>query len=180
MLSGNVRARNNNPNVSSGNYTVGDGRRRSITMKVYLAGPYQELDYLVDKIVPQLTDYEMISTARWLLGQHTIPQHLMKESISAQLQYIINKGLPYAAEDLEDIAHSDALILYNPSQYANAGHGGRHFELGYAYAMGIPSYIVGERTNIFHTLDIETYSSWSEALEIGKRDYENYKHLQLI
>lgn len=54
--------------------------------------------------------------------------------------------------DLKDIDRATVVLAINPSDWATRGTGGRHFELGYAYARRKDIIIWGERTNVFHSL----------------------------
>lgn len=57
-----------------------------------------------------------------------------------------------AAMDAYDVRRAQALVLLNPSDRAKVGTGGCHTEVGMALALGMPVFIFGERTNIFHRL----------------------------
>lgn len=59
----------------------------------------------------------------------------------------------FAKLDLADVARADVLLAFNPRGWEQKGTGGRHVELGYALALGIPVVLLGERSNIFHFLD---------------------------
>ena len=58
-----------------------------------------------------------------------------------------------ARQDLNDVDRATVVLLINPQNWATRGTGGRHFELGYAYARHKDIVIWGERTNVFHSLD---------------------------
>lgn len=71
-----------------------------------------------------------------------------------------------AQMDLDDVDASDALITF-PQAYGSSNiGGGRHFELGYAYARKLPIVLVGNVEIIFHTLPRLTHArTLDEALD---------------
>lgn len=58
------------------------------------------------------------------------------------------KNVDMARMDLEDLAHSDGVLVI-PNRDQGTGH---HIEFGYALAMGKPVVIVGKGWTIFHAL----------------------------
>jgi len=58
-----------------------------------------------------------------------------------------------ARRDLQDIEASDLVVCFTSSDpTALTIGGGRHFESGFAYALGIPIVYVGAREHVFHYL----------------------------
>jgi nucleoside 2-deoxyribosyltransferase len=100
--------------------------------RCYITAPYPiRADAKAAMLV--LADAGIGCTARWIT-----------QDDSAQLSHA------WAQADLDDVRAADVLVALNPPEFANAGTGGRHVELGYALALGKALYLVGERTNIFH------------------------------
>lgn len=57
-----------------------------------------------------------------------------------------------AKRDFEDVILADALVLHNPKEWVTEGRGGRHVETGMVLARTRPVIVVGERSNVFHSL----------------------------
>lgn len=79
-----------------------------------------------------------------------------------------------AAQDLEDIRSSQVLISLPPStreirdngEGGKSNGGGRHVELGYAYALGKLCIVVGEMEHVFHCLeDVMRFDTVDEMLD---------------
>lgn len=106
--------------------------------KVYLAGPYSDRLQLARYAFELLSDGHAI-TSRWLLGAHAYGAD-PKE----------------AQADLDDVQACDTLILFTDG----SSPGGRHVEFGYALARGKLLYLVGEESNLFHTLTAARFQTW--------------------
>ena len=102
-------------------------------MKTYLAARYDRRKEML-KVATKLRELGHSITSRWINGSHTVASALCAE------------------EDLEDIRNSDTLILFTDQP----GSGGRHVEFGYALALGLNIYVVGNRfpENIFQLLRV--------------------------
>jgi hypothetical protein len=61
---------------------------------------------------------------------------------------------------MAEIRSADAIVVFT----GGPSRGGRHFEFGYAVAMGLHTIIVGPREHLFHTLVCEAYSTLDEWL----------------
>lgn len=72
----------------------------------------------------------------------------------------------YAARDLREICECDALVLHTVDPDEKTRRGGRHYESGYAAALGKIVVIVGPRENIFHHLIAPDliFSTWGDFL----------------
>lgn len=81
--------------------------------------------------------------------------HLERHGISCTSHWI-DGPMPHdqlaAARDINDVKSSEALILMNPESFKESGTGGRHTELGMALILQLPIFVLGTRTQIFHTL----------------------------
>ena len=71
--------------------------------------------------------------------------------------------------DLLDIKGSAIVIAFsNKGEMAQpkaSGRGGRHFELGYAYANGLPIWLVGEPEHAFHSLVAKEFKNWTALMD---------------
>ncbi len=112
-----------------------------MTKTIYLAARFSRKD--------ELNGYRRILerdgcevTSRWLTGVH--------EWIGTVDEFIPHTAQQaFANDDLEDIERS-GLFLYFADPPDNRGtRGGKDFELGYAYATGIPCIVVGHRSHVF-------------------------------
>ena len=115
---------------------------------VYLAGRYDRRRELEAKAAMLPDDWR--SSARWLTGAHegaTDPDVLQR----------------CAREDLEDIRSSDVLVAFTEGPDVGHTSGGRHVEVGYAIAMGLPVIVVGPVENVFYH-GMPRYETWEEAI----------------
>jgi nucleoside 2-deoxyribosyltransferase len=103
-------------------------------MRAYIAAPYPERDQAI-RIMRMLELQGIEVTSTWLRSPDTLSDE-------------------HARVDLADVARADVLVALNPESWNERGTGGRHVEFGYALALGKPIVLVGERSNIFHYLDI--------------------------
>jgi hypothetical protein len=99
---------------------------------LYIAAPFQ-LREGAQILMTQLEAEGIAVTSSWLRGDV-----LSDEQAATTLDH------------LGDIDRSHGLVLLNPSMWADAGTGGRHFEAGYAFKGGKDLFICGARTQVFH------------------------------
>jgi nucleoside 2-deoxyribosyltransferase len=98
--------------------------------------------------------------ARWALREHLLPQVAEIEArghlcTSRWITEVAPETPPAIAAriDLTNIHGSDVLILLADEPDCddpNAISGGRHFESGYACALGLRVFVVGRPQNVFH------------------------------
>lgn len=100
--------------------------------KVYLAAPWP-LRGAAREVREELNSAGIAVTSKWLDVAHT------DQAVNAVM-------------DIGDIRDADAVVLINPSGYRNIGTGGRHYECGYAAAIGMPLFILGNKSQVFHEL----------------------------
>ena len=76
-----------------------------------------------------------------------------------------------AEHDLEDIREADVILFF--SEDGDPGKGGRFVEWGYAIALGKQMILIGQRENVFHTLEfIEHYPDWAHfVMELTRDGY---------
>lgn len=108
--------------------------------RVYLAARFERLDEL--KRWRDYLDRSFSITSTWL----DLPD------VGAEARATDQERCDRADRDLWDLWSSDALVLLNPEDDREGGHGGRHVETGIAMAQEIPIFLVGARTNVFHYL----------------------------
>lgn len=123
-------------------------------MKIYLAARYsRNAEMRGVRDVLESLGHEV--TSRW------IECHAGKYLTSFTPE-VLNGDPEYCAavgrHDVEDIESADMLISFTD---ASGGKGGRHWEHGYAAALGKRIAVVGPREHIFHTLpEVEHYPDW--------------------
>lgn len=103
-------------------------------MKVYIAAPFNRREE-ARSARNVLMKKGYVSVSRW------IDNHLT-EKISDQ------QKRTEALEDIKDIQKSMRMIFINGKSTA----GGMHVEMGYALSEGIPIYLVGKPSSVFHHL----------------------------
>lgn len=118
-------------------------------MKLYLAGSWLRRDE-IRGYADDLKKFGVEITSRWLYTHGNMPDYQA------------------ALEDLEDIRKADMLVLFTQDSSAGYTTGGRHFESGYAWAKGMPMFIVGPRENVFH------------SLVAGSEVFANYEQLKNV
>lgn len=131
------------------------GKINDIDFSVYLAARYARREEL-DKYAEQLRKVGITVTARWLDEKY--PSDSGLNDLSPEE----NKAV--SAKDLDDIRDSDAFVLFTEQPTEAHVRGGRHFESGFAQAIGKHVITVGPRENIFHFLDdIPNFLQWKSA-----------------
>jgi nucleoside 2-deoxyribosyltransferase len=119
--------------------------------KIYLAARYPRMQEM-KKHAKQLRAAGHQVTAQWVDGA----EEEMPRVVSALM-------------DWHDVERSNLVVSFTePYRSANVG-GGRHVEFGFAYALGIENWIVGEQETIFHCLpEIRQFSSFEAVLQALK------------
>ena len=69
----------------------------------------------------------------------------------------------FAYRDVKEVNHSDLMLL---DTWDESPRGGREFEFGYAYQMGIPVWVVGPMRNVFHRLADIRFAEWWEVIQV--------------
>jgi nucleoside 2-deoxyribosyltransferase len=116
----------------------------------YLAGPYARLYQLATYHVA-LEAIGHTVTSSWLRGQ------------DAQFDATLppDKAAQWAQQDLADIAAAEVLLAFTEIPESPHRRGGRHFEAGYAYALGKPIIVIGPTEHAFYCLpDIQHSPDW--------------------
>lgn len=107
-------------------------------MKIYLAAKYFRNPEMRDvKEILQKENIEVISS--WIEGNQLDEVFLS-----------IEERNKIAKRDLTDLSKSEILLWFSETNTAKSIRGARHVEFGYALALGIPIYVIGEKENIFH------------------------------
>jgi hypothetical protein len=116
-------------------------------VKVYLAAAWRRLEEIA-ALSAELKASGIEITSRWLDEENNLYGH--GEKFLRERAYL----------DLQDIAKSDAVVRFT-DKYSEMGllvprdliSGARHFEFGYAKALGKTLYVVGGKQNVFDRLD---------------------------
>lgn len=120
-------------------------------MNIYTAARYGDMEQM-RKVRDRLHALGHTVTARWIDGGEEGPNGRTLEQA--------------AVMDVVDVSRSDVLLFFSqPYGSANTG-GGRHWELGYAYALRKRCIVIGPKEIVFHHLsNIEVYDSLDDACE---------------
>lgn len=103
-------------------------------MKIYLAGRYSRRDELLKHALDlQLAGHSY--TSQWLDGGE---EGKTSEDI--------------AKMDFDDVVRADMTLVFTDEYGSSQTGGGRHTELGIAYALKKRVWIVGDREQVFHSL----------------------------
>jgi nucleoside 2-deoxyribosyltransferase len=123
--------------------------------KVFIAGWFDARP-IMNELASILESEGFVISSRWIQTAKDVPDFYgLHDSTLKRAAY----------KDIEDIDASDLVILVNPKRHHGHGRGGRHWEMGYAYAKGKPIIIVGEPENIYHFLDDVTKISMGTPLD---------------
>lgn len=137
---------------------------------VYLAARYgRRAETLARK--RQLEAKGVPVTSTWLDGPD---QRLLDGRVlSTDLEQKVEAGTDdevsamCAAQDVQDVAASDVLVLIGEAPEAARGRGGRHVEFGIALALGKRIILVGHREHVFHCLPaVEFARTWEDAVDL--------------
>jgi len=71
-----------------------------------------------------------------------------------------------AWRDAEDVRNCEILLVDN---FTDSTFGGTHTELGIALTLGIPVWVIGSPTNIYHYRADVIVQNWDTALQMLKR-----------
>lgn len=125
-------------------------------MKVYLAARFSRLPELLG-YKAELEASGITVTSRWLLGGH--------EWVGTPDEEIpVEHNARFAQDDIDDINAADVIVCFTESPRSGPARGGRHVEMGYAIAKGMPILTVGYRENVFYCLpSIAFADTWDEA-----------------
>lgn len=103
------------------------------------------------KIRDQLVAAGFDVTSRWLEEEPSLESSLTDE-----------RRRELADMDVHDVKRAHCLVLYNPDDVAKVGTGGCHYECGIAAGMGMPIFVLGPKSNIFHwRKDVFTFENMS-------------------
>lgn len=128
---------------------------------IYLCGRYARRDEL-NGYRRELEARGFVVTSRWL-DEKGPDIMLHRDQYGDRMAHD-------AAVDLADIMAADLIVQFSDepvevSPFPNAARGGRHFELGFAFATGLHCLVCGPRENIFHYEPrISVVESWPEAM----------------
>lgn len=111
--------------------------------RVYLAAQYARRNEMRD-IATQLVERGFVVSSSWLDEEYPL------DTKPNQLSDDENRDT--ALKDLEDLTGSDIIIFFSEDLESQPSRGGKHFELGFAHALGINIFIVGGAENLFHYL----------------------------
>lgn len=131
-------------------------------MKIYVAAPWTHGgDALRIAETLKLNGYTI--TSRWLARAHnTDPNY----DYAKDPAYTAKIGKAEALKDLEDVARSDVVLVYNPVKSE-----GKAVEQGVALALKIPIIVIGAVTNTFQYLDppaVTVVNTLDDALQLLK------------
>jgi len=118
-------------------------------MKIYLAALYSRMDDMRECAAKLRAKGHEI-TAQWITGIGATKETAAEAAIM----------------DLDDVKRADAIIFFAQSKGSFNKGGGRHFEFGYAYALGKRCFVVGELEQVFCNLpDVKVFDTFQNALE---------------
>jgi nucleoside 2-deoxyribosyltransferase len=73
--------------------------------------------------------------------------------------------LRLAERDMDDIFNSHMFVIFTVDPHEFIKRGGKHFEAGYAYALGIRICVVGPNENIFYSLpEMQHFRDWNDFI----------------
>ena len=114
-------------------------------MKFYLAAAYdRKAEMRGYRAVLEYFGHSV--TSRWIDGHPEINNGdiISVEMLNDPEQWQLCRQV--ANHDLMDIEDADAMLSF----HGHTNQGGRHVEFGYALALGMPVYVIGDYENLFH------------------------------
>ena len=128
--------------------------------KIYLACPWARKDLAAEgKLTLEAAGF--VVTSRW------ITDHADKPADQSGLDFDATMLKTEAMHDVEDIYNCDIMVLLN-TQKRGEETSGKAVETGIAMAWLKPVIVVGERTNVFHYLDMPLLETIEEAISTIK------------
>lgn len=125
-------------------------------MKIYLAAKYGRRAEIAE-YARQANAAGLTVTSTWLYRSEDLQSDT--DAVSARLA---DDARDWSLSDLEDIRAADVLVCFADDKHVR---GGKHFETGYAYAIGKRIVIVGAPELTFHRLPfIDIVPSWEAFL----------------
>jgi nucleoside 2-deoxyribosyltransferase len=122
---------------------------RTIPLKVYVAARFTRKDE-VAALAMRIERAGAVVCTDWFLEAESDLHELSDDVRQSR-----------AERDISHVRNCDILVMLA----GGGARGGRHFEFGFAMALGIPCWIVGEREHIFHWLPwVEVFDSADEML----------------
>lgn len=117
----------------------------------YLAARYSRRDEMLG-VRDVLETFGHTVTSRWIDGAH----QAAPDDVDAMRRF--------ASEDLSDLRDAERVLVFTETpREPHTNRGGRHVELGIAYALGKPILIVGPYENAFTTL-CEQVPTWKHCV----------------
>jgi len=116
--------------------------------KLYLAGSWECREEFRDyRQVIEALGFEV--TSEWL-DEEDAPHSVYTPALAVSHR-------ASAIRDIENIESADFVVCFTEDPLVPRVGGGRHWECGYAYAVGLPVVYVGEKEHIFHHLPSATF-----------------------
>jgi hypothetical protein len=143
-------------------------------VRYYLAARYQRLEE-INQYAKDLRELGHTVDCRWLTGSHQLHPGADKiDQWHGSNPETPMSAQPFAKDDVDDIAKSNALIAFTEAPYSEKGRGGRHVEFGIALASGKEIIIIGPRENVFHCLPtVKQYAKWEDFIfKLKEADHE--------
>ena len=115
-----------------------------MSLSVYLAARFSRRPELAG-YADELAEHGIEVTSRWLRGGHEW-SGTDDDALPPEV------GARFAQEDIEDIDRADVVVCFTEPPRSGPSRGGRHVELGYAYALNKDIVVVGPIENVFCAL----------------------------
>ena len=110
-------------------------------INLYLAARFSRKEEMAG-VADRLRNVDLNNIATWVTGAHDytgVPdEHI---PVSAQADF--------AAEDLQEIHRADIVMVFTDPPGHGGSRGGKHFEAGFALALGKPIVVIGPLENVF-------------------------------
>lgn len=129
--------------------------------KVYIAARYSRRDEM-RAAARLLYDAGIATTSQWLYENCALDHHLD--------EFPDDSNRKTAQVDLDDIRKADTLLFFAEDPRVGVPRGGRHFECGYAFAIGKRVVVIGGPENVFlYMPTVIHFSSLEDFIESESR-----------
>lgn len=120
-------------------------------MKLYLAHNFAARDWLRTEVIPKIRLAGHRVQANWIINDSHVD---------------LNNKQASAQEDVDDIDGCDGLVLF-VDQHGDRPGKGKYFELGFAYALGIDTFLIGKDDScVFYSLpEMTQFATIEEFLD---------------
>ena len=127
-------------------------------MHIYIASYFNTRQRL-KPVLEVISSQGHVLTASWLWESR---EGRGSDQTTALHDYTFEEKAGFAPRDYREIRQSDLIIV---DTFDETPRGGREVELGYATGLGLQTWVVGPRRNVFHYIIHRHFEIWEDCLD---------------